>query len=321
MSDVETIEGQVVEEVGQALEVAGAAPPAGLFRTEDPAEIVAKATAVATTLSAVLKKQKLTTAIGKSEHVRVEGWTLLGSMLGVVAITEWTRPLHNPDGWEARVVAKTLSGVIVGAAEAECLRSEKEWGPNPTRGKPRDDYALRSMAQTRATSKALRQPLGFVVSLAGFNPTPAEEMPREGYDDGPYGSGEPTSSGTADQPASATIRPNQPPRAAGSWTAIKKQITEYGESVWSDWWEFVKQARQYIFPDVAKLSKEQDKELMSVTAKAALWLAEHFAPGEFPPPTRQNLIDAWVSVLEVELAGPDWRMGPDEPDREPKEAE
>ena len=43
----------------------------------------------------------------------------------------------------------------------------------------RDDYALRSMAQTRATSKALRQPLGFVITLAGFDPTPAEEMPHD----------------------------------------------------------------------------------------------------------------------------------------------
>ena len=52
-------------------------------------------------------------------------------------------------------------------------------GTEPDEGKPRDDYALRSMAQTRATSKALRQPLGFVMSLAGFDPTPAEEMPRQ----------------------------------------------------------------------------------------------------------------------------------------------
>jgi hypothetical protein len=75
------------------------------------------------------------------------------------------------DGWEARVEARTRAGEIVGAAEAECLRSENTWAN-------RDDYALRSMAQTRATSKALRQPLGFVMQLAGFNPTPAEEMPR-----------------------------------------------------------------------------------------------------------------------------------------------
>ena len=42
-----------------------------------------------------------------------------------------------------------------------------------------DDYAIRSMAQTRATSKALRMPLGFVMELAGFDATPADEIPTE----------------------------------------------------------------------------------------------------------------------------------------------
>jgi hypothetical protein len=50
-----------------------------------------------------------------------------------------------------------------------CLRSEALW-------KGRDEYAIRSMAQTRATSKALRQPLGFVIQLAGFAPEPVEEV-------------------------------------------------------------------------------------------------------------------------------------------------
>jgi hypothetical protein len=35
------------------------------------------------------------------------------------------------------------------------------------------------MSQTRATSKVLRQPLGFVMHLAGFDATPAEEMPAD----------------------------------------------------------------------------------------------------------------------------------------------
>jgi hypothetical protein len=74
-------------------------------------------------------------------------------------------------GWEARVEARTRSGEVVGAAEAECLTTESQW-------RNRHDYALRSMAQTRAASKALRLPLGFIVQLAGFNPTPADEMPQ-----------------------------------------------------------------------------------------------------------------------------------------------
>jgi hypothetical protein len=140
-----------------------------LFGTTDPAEVVEAAKRAAGPLVDVIRSQKLAVTIGPSEHVKVEGWTLLGSMLGVFPICTWTRKLEN--GWEARVEARTRAGDLVGAAEAECLRSENTW-------KNRDDYALRSMAQTRATSKALRQPLGFVMQLAGFNPTPAEEMPQ-----------------------------------------------------------------------------------------------------------------------------------------------
>jgi hypothetical protein len=142
--------------------------PVSLFGTNDPSEVVEAARRAAAPLVDVIRQQKLSVKIGPSEHVRVEGWTLLGSMLGVFPVCVWTRQME--DGWEARVEARTRAGEIVGAAEAECLRSEKTWAN-------RDDYALRSMAQTRATSKALRQPLGFVMQLAGFNPTPAEEMP------------------------------------------------------------------------------------------------------------------------------------------------
>jgi hypothetical protein len=110
----------------------------------------------------------LTKDIQGKQHVLVEGWTLLGSMLGVFPVTVWTQPVEN--GWEARVEARTIDGKIVGAAEAQCTRDERLW-------KTRDDYALRSMAQTRATSKALRQPLGFVMTLAGFEATPEAEMP------------------------------------------------------------------------------------------------------------------------------------------------
>lgn len=151
---------------GELVRIDGAAPVT-LFRTEQPDEVVVRATETAKALAKVVKRQKLTTKISGRDHVRVEGWTLLGTMLGVFPVCVWTRKLD--DGWEARVEARTLNGQIVGAAEAQCLRSERTWAS-------RDDYALRSMAQTRATSKALRQPLGFVMTLAGFDATPAEEM-------------------------------------------------------------------------------------------------------------------------------------------------
>lgn len=157
-------------EPGVELEVIEAQPlaPANLFGAADPSEVVLRATQHAEALADVIRAKHLYKTIGQKNHVLVEGWTLLGSMLGVFPVVVWTRPLEN--GWEARVEARTLAGAVVGAAEAECLRSEKTWAN-------RDDYAVRSMAQTRATSKALRGPLGFIVALAGYNPTPADEIP------------------------------------------------------------------------------------------------------------------------------------------------
>jgi len=147
------------------------APPSHtLFATDDPVEVVERATRVANALKDVLVQQGMIQRIGQGEHVKVEGWQVLGGMLGVVPIVTWTRRVTDPDGWEAKVEARTLDGRIVGAGEAQCDRGENRW-------RTADEHALRSMAQTRATSKALAAPLRFIVKLAGFDGTPAEEMP------------------------------------------------------------------------------------------------------------------------------------------------
>jgi hypothetical protein len=145
------------------------AVPANLFGTDQPSEVIERAGQHAKALDDVIRQRSLYKRIGDKDHILVEGWTLLGSMLGVFPIVVWTHEIEN--GFEARVEARTLAGAIVGAAEAQCTRDENLW-------KNRDAYALRSMAQTRAISKALRGPLGFIVQLAGFNATPAEEMPE-----------------------------------------------------------------------------------------------------------------------------------------------
>lgn len=141
-----------------------------LFHTDDPVEVVERASRVANALKSVLVQQGMIQRIGQGEHVRVEGWQTLGGMLGVVPVVVWTRRVQDPDGWEAKVEARTLDGRIVGAGEAQCDRGESRW-------KKADEHAIRSMAQTRATSKALAAPLRFVIKLAGFEGTPAEEMP------------------------------------------------------------------------------------------------------------------------------------------------
>ena len=153
--------------------------PISLFGTSEPLAVLDQASKVAFALAKVINKQKLFTVINGKKHVHAEGWTLLGSMLGVFPQIEWTRRIkgegadYSQDGWEARAVAVVAaSGVTVGSADSMCTRQEKMW-------KDRDDFALRSMAQTRATVRALRGPLGFVIKLAGYAATPAEEVTED----------------------------------------------------------------------------------------------------------------------------------------------
>ena len=137
----------------------------------DPAARLEQSRKIADLLAPVVRDRGLSSKIQGREYVRFEGWTLLGSLLGVFPMTEWVHEVEN--GYEARVVARTLGGALVGAAHARCTRDERNW-------RDRDDFALASMAQTRAGAKALRMPLGFVVQLAGYEATPAEEMESEG---------------------------------------------------------------------------------------------------------------------------------------------
>lgn len=145
-----------------------------LFGTSDPGAVITQATAVSQALMRVVRSESLAVNISGRDHLKVEAWTLMGSMVGVFPVVEWTRPVMEDGkkiGWEARVEARTRDGNVVGSAESMCLRSESTW-------KGRDDFALRSMAQTRATSKALATCLRFIAVLGGFAGTPADDMPR-----------------------------------------------------------------------------------------------------------------------------------------------
>lgn len=134
-----------------------------------PSQMLTHATAVADVLKDVIRKQRLTSNIQGKDYVRVEGWATLGSILGIlpreVSVTEL------PDGsYEAVVELYSVkTGKVVGQGSALCGIDEKRWG-NAER------FARRSMAITRATGKAYRLGLSWIMSLAGYETTPAEEM-------------------------------------------------------------------------------------------------------------------------------------------------
>src|SRR4030095_5568351 len=91
------------------------ATPVTLFAAGNPRAIVAQATELAAALKDVVTSRKLYLRIGTRDHIYVEGWTLLGSMLGVFPVCAWSRPLADAAGWEARGEARTDSGALGGA--------------------------------------------------------------------------------------------------------------------------------------------------------------------------------------------------------------
>ncbi len=127
---------------------------------------------LATDLAKFIRENKLTHNVQGKEYVNVEGWQYAGSRLGIVPIVEQVIDMSH-DGeikYNARVSLFDLrSQQTVGAGFAVC--SNKENGK-----KFYAEYAIASMAQTRAIGKAYRNILAWIIRAAGYEPTPAEEM-------------------------------------------------------------------------------------------------------------------------------------------------
>lgn len=103
-------------------------------------------------------------------YVLVDGWSFMGGMLGITPIIKELENQSTDDQikYRASVVLKKNSEVVA-TGFAICTNQEK--------GKIQfDEYAVASMAQTRAIGKAYRVYLGWMMKLAGFESTPAEEM-------------------------------------------------------------------------------------------------------------------------------------------------
>lgn len=134
---------------------------------KSPAELVVFGKSAASALKAIVKDAKLNIEISGRDYLKFEGWQTVAKFFGASVGIEWSKPIAN--GWEARAVVYDKDNKIISAAESSCGRDEKTWATRP-------DFAVRSMAQTRASSKALRNVFAWVVVLAGLEATPAEEM-------------------------------------------------------------------------------------------------------------------------------------------------
>ena len=118
----------------------------------------------------------------EAEYVTVEGWEVLGTMLGIVPDTRIVEEMKNDKdrtiGFKARATlyqnptfedGKIIGGHVLATAEAYCTRDDFQ----------KKYFSMASMAQTRALGKAYRMALSWVMKMAGFEGTYAEDM--EGF--------------------------------------------------------------------------------------------------------------------------------------------
>ncbi|MGV3504155.1 MAG: hypothetical protein ACO1O1_10630 [Adhaeribacter sp.] len=131
---------------------------------------------LAVDLAKFIKENKLYQNIQGKEFVNVEGWQYAGSRLGILPIVEELTNMSTDTElkFQAKVNLFNLrTEQIVGAGFAIC--SNKEQGK-----KFYQEFAIASMAQTRAIGKAYRNALAWIIRAAGYEPTPAEEMDYAG---------------------------------------------------------------------------------------------------------------------------------------------
>lgn len=133
-------------------------------------------TKMANVLKQHIIKNKLYTSIVGKNYAHVDGWAYAGGLMGIFPRVTKTENLSqgNEKKWKADVeLVRMKDGVVMGFGTAICSSAE-------TKKKSFDEYAILSMAQTRAIGKAYRNTIGWVMKLAGQEATPAEEMVKGG---------------------------------------------------------------------------------------------------------------------------------------------
>ena len=123
-------------------------------------------------LSKLIREKGLSSNIQGKQFVNVEGWQFAGASLGLMPIITETKDLSNETTIKYMATCEVRNintGNVVATGIALCSNSEKT-------KRYFDEYAILSMAQTRAIGKAYRNLLAWLMKAAGFEATPAEEM-------------------------------------------------------------------------------------------------------------------------------------------------
>lgn len=123
-------------------------------------------------LKRFVKDAHLVSNIKGKDYCNVEAWQMAGASLGLFPIITNVQDLSSETEIKYMATCEVRSyqdNKLVSVGIAIC--SNKEGSK-----KFFDEYAILSMAQTRAVGKAFRNQLAWLMKAAGFEATPAEEM-------------------------------------------------------------------------------------------------------------------------------------------------
>ncbi len=144
-----------------------------------PADQVGLATEMANQLKKIVEEKQLFEDIKGKKHLKAEAWQTIVAFNNAHPITEYCVPIRDGDGeiiaYEAKVnIVKNgeviASGIMPYGLDEFACRGQSGFGKH---------RAAYSTAQTLAGAKAARTKYAWVVVMAGYSGTPAEEIPRE----------------------------------------------------------------------------------------------------------------------------------------------
>jgi hypothetical protein len=149
-------------------------PALDLVIHRDPAVVLAEAQRAAAALQDVIRRKAKPLLFQGEQYLEFEDLQTLARFYQITSrvLPESVRYIEHGDatGYEAAAEAyDAQNDRVLSVATSMCLSDELNWRRKPL-------FQLRSMAQTRACAKALRNVLSWIVVLAGYKPTPAEEM-------------------------------------------------------------------------------------------------------------------------------------------------
>ena len=132
-----------------------------------------KAITLAETVEQLITEKGLFSLIQGKKFVNVEGWQFAGLSFGLIPIMHEPTNLSNENEikYSASVELVNKDGMKMGYGYAVCSNKENS-------KKRFDEYAICSMAQTRAMGKAYRNCIAWLMKASGFEPTPLEEMEK-----------------------------------------------------------------------------------------------------------------------------------------------